>query len=205
MGREFSISLSDKLFNQYLHELLEWNKKFNLTSITDADEIKVRHFEDSLSILSAIELNDEKVVDVGAGAGFPGIPLKIIHPNLKLTLVEAARKKVDFLKHIIETLKLTNTEAIWGRAEEINKKNEYCGKYDVVLSRAVAKLSELAGYCLPFLRSGGLFVAMKQDRVEEEVESAKETLMKLKGAIKEIKKVKVGEIIRSLVVDVKVK
>lgn len=203
MGREFSISLSDKRFNQYLHELIEWNKKFNLTSITDPKEIKIRHFEDSLSILSAIDLDDESIVDVGAGAGFPGIPLKIMRPNLKLTLVEGTRKKVEFLKHIIKTLNLTDAEAIWGRAEEINKKNEYRGKYDVVVSRAVAKISELSGYCLPFLRAGGLFVAMKQDKVENEVSGAEKDIQKFGGKFKEIKKVEVGEIKRSLVVIVK--
>ena len=108
----------DKLFNLYLQELLEWNKKFNLTAITDPDEIRRKHFEDSLLLLQTVQLTNESVVDVGAGAGFPGIPLKITCPGIKLTLLEATKKKVDFLKHLIQVLDLTDTEAVWARAED---------------------------------------------------------------------------------------
>lgn len=179
----------DRLFNLYLKELLEWNQKFNLTSVTDPEEIKTRHFEDSLSILQAVELSDQKVVDIGAGAGFPGIPLKIARPGIKLTLIEATRKKVDFLKHLIEILELKDTEAIWGRAEKLT---EYFGQYDVAVARAVAKLPVLVKYCLPYLKPGGIFIAQKQDQVEAEAAA-----LKVKYRIV---KVIVGGIKRSLVV-----
>ena len=112
----------DKLFNLYLQELIEWNKKFNLTAVTDPAEIRVRHFEDSLSVLEAIDLSDQRVVDIGPGAGFPGLPLKIVRPGIKLTLVEATRKKIEFLRHLVEVLNLADVEIIWGRAEEVQKK-----------------------------------------------------------------------------------
>ena len=179
----------DKLFNLYLKELLEWNKKFNLTSLTDPEEIKVRHFEDSLSILKAVELSDQSVVDIGAGAGFPGIPLKIARPNIKLTLIEATRKKVEFLKHLISVLDLKDTEAVWGRAEELT---QYFGKFDVAVARAVAKLPTLIKYCLPYLRPGGVFIAQKGEEVEDEVAAA--------HINPRIVKVTVGGIKRSLVV-----
>jgi 16S rRNA (guanine527-N7)-methyltransferase len=190
----------DKLFNLYLKELIEWNKKFNLTAVTDPDEIRIRHFEDSLSVLQAIDLKDQKVLDVGAGAGFPGIPLKIVRPNIKLTLIDSTRKKVEFLNHIIKLLKLDHAEAIWGRAEVLGSDPKYKGKFDVVVSRAVAKLPLLIKYCLPFLRPGGVFVAMKQENVEEETKQARNNLKKLKGKIKDLIKIKAGDIPRSLIV-----
>lgn len=191
--------MEDK-FDLYLKELIEWNKKFNLTSVTDPEEIRIRHFEDSFSVLQAIDLNNQKVVDVGAGAGFPGIPLKITRPGIKLTLIEATRKKVDFLDHIIKVLQLENTEAVWGRAEVLSKDSKYFGKYHVALARAVAKLPDLIKYCLPLLRPNGIFIAMKQDDVQDEIKEAKKALEKFYGTIKEIKKVEVGGIKRSLVI-----
>ncbi|HTY12673.1 MAG TPA: 16S rRNA (guanine(527)-N(7))-methyltransferase RsmG [Candidatus Omnitrophota bacterium] len=188
----------EKLFEVYLHELIEWNNKFNLTSVTDPEEIKVRHFEDSLSVLQAIDLKDESVADVGAGAGFPGIPLKIVRPGIRLTLIEATRKKVDFLKHLIKKLGL-DVEVVWGRAEELAKDAKYKGKFDVVVSRAVAKLPDLAGYCIPLLKKGGVFAAMKQDDVVKELEQAKEKLDGLSAKVKAVKKATVGGIVRSIV------
>lgn len=188
-AKAFCISQLDKLFNLYRKELLEWNQKFNLTAITGPEEIKVRHFEDSLSILQAIDLTDQKVVDIGAGAGFPGIPLKIVRPRIKLTLIEATRKKVEFLKHMISVLDLKDTEAVWGRAEELP---QYFGKYDVAVSRAVAKLPTLVKYCLPYLKPGGIMIAQKQDQIEEEA-AALEVKYR-------IVKVAVGGVKRSLVV-----
>lgn len=191
---------NDEAFDIYAKELVEWNKKFNLTAVTDPEEIKIRHFEDSLSILQAIELTDQRVVDIGPGAGFPGIPLKIVRPGIKLTLVEATHKKVEFLKHIVSVLNLKDVEIIWGRAEEISKESEYAGMFDLALARAVAKLPVLVSFALPFLRAGGIFIAQKQDDVHAEVEEAMHNINKFKGRLKEIKKAKVGDAIRSLVV-----
>ncbi|OGC15403.1 16S rRNA (guanine(527)-N(7))-methyltransferase RsmG [candidate division WOR-1 bacterium RIFOXYC2_FULL_37_10] len=194
------ISNEKEKFDRYLEELISWNEKFNLTAVKEPKEIRIRHFEDSLSILEAIDLKAQNVVDVGTGAGFPGIPLKIVRPDIKLTLIDSTRKKVDFLNHVIKILKLENVTAVWGRAEELVKKTGYKEHFDVVLARAVAKLSKLLGYTLPFLRQGGFFIAQKQDVVEQELKEAKLQMEKFNATLKGIKKVSVGGITRSLVV-----
>lgn len=188
------------MFEIYLKELLAWNKKYNLTAITDPEEIRIKHFEDSLALLQAIQLTNQSVIDVGTGAGFPGIPLKIVCPGIKLTLLEATKKKVEFLKHIVSALNLADVEIIRGRAEEIAKgKRE---TFDIVVSRAVAKLNVLCEYCLPFVKIGGMFVAYKEKKVEEEVAKASKAIEILGGRLKEIKKVKLpnSDIVRSLVI-----
>lgn len=179
-----------KLYAIYVSTLLEWNQKFNLTSITDPAEIKVKHFEDSLTILDAVDLKDQKVIDIGSGAGFPGIPLKIERPAIKLTLVEATRKKTEFLKHIINKLgaidpQLSTIEVVWDRAEKLNRDPSYAGKFDVALARAVAKLDKLIDYALPFLKPGGIFIASKGPDIEKEIVTAK-------VKIKEVKKLKLS-------------
>jgi 16S rRNA (guanine527-N7)-methyltransferase len=191
-------------FKIYLEELLAWNKKFNLTAITNPEEIKIKHFQDSLTLLQAIQLTNQSVIDVGAGAGFPGIPIKIVCPEIKLTLLEATRKKVDFLKHIVSTLSLQDVEIIWGRAEDVSKeKREF---FDIAVSRAVAKLSVLCEYCLPFVKVGGTFVAYKEEKMEEELEEAKNAVGILGGKFKEAKKIKLpnSDIVRTLVIIEKV-
>ncbi|MCX5751521.1 MAG: 16S rRNA (guanine(527)-N(7))-methyltransferase RsmG [Candidatus Saganbacteria bacterium] len=171
-------------FNLYKDALIEWNEKFNLTAITDPKEIETKHFEDSLSILQAIELTNQSVADIGTGAGFPGIPLKIASPNIKLTLIEATKKKTEFLKHIVNLLGLKDVEIIWGRAETLKNR-----QFDVVLARAVAKLPKLVEYCLPLVKSKGVFVAMKSQHIEEEIKEAGTILKKLGGKVKEIKRI----------------
>jgi 16S rRNA (guanine527-N7)-methyltransferase len=188
------------VFDTYLKELLEWNKKFNLTSITDPEEIRIKHFEDSLSLLKVFPLTDQSVIDVGAGAGFPGIPLRIACPEIKLTLLEATGKKVEFLRHVISKLNLSDVKVIKGRAEDIAKEQKEI--FDIAVSRAVAKLNLLCEYCLPFVKTGGSFVAYKEDQVEAEVGAAGNAIKTLGGKLKEIKKVKLpnSDIIRSLVI-----
>jgi len=186
------------VFDIYLRELLEWNKKFNLTSITDPEEIRRKHFDDSLLLLQTIQLNNQSVIDVGTGAGFPGIPLKIACPKIKLTLLEATRKKIEFLKHLVSILDLKDVEIIWGRAEEVAKEKREV--FDVAVSRAVAKLNVLCEYCLPFVKIGGMFVAYKEEKVEEEVKAAEKAIQILGGKLKEIKKFP----LRSLVIIEKV-
>jgi 16S rRNA (guanine527-N7)-methyltransferase len=177
---------NDELFEIYLKELIAWNQKINLTSIIDPAEIRKKHFEDSLLLLQIILLTDESVVDVGAGAGFPGIPLKIVCPEIKLTLLEATKKKVEFLNHIIKILGLKNTEAIWTRAEDFAQKKREA--FDVAVSRAVAELNVLCEYCLPLLKVGGTFAAYKEEAVEAEVKRARNAVETLGGSLKEIKK-----------------
>ncbi|MFA4859020.1 MAG: 16S rRNA (guanine(527)-N(7))-methyltransferase RsmG [Candidatus Margulisiibacteriota bacterium] len=181
----------DKLYNSYLTELLSWNQKFNLTAITDPKDIEIKHFEDSRTVLQAIDLIDQKVIDIGTGAGFPGIPLKIERPETKLTLVEATRKKCEFLRHLVDKLseidpRLKDIEIIWGRAEKLNQDPKYSGKLDVAVTRAVAKLDKLIEYALPFLKPGGIFVAMKGPGVEEEIAAAKKSLVNFGGRIKKM-------------------
>ncbi len=187
-------------FETYLKELQEWNKKFNLTAITDTEEIKLKHFEDSLAIEQTIQITDQSIIDIGTGAGFPGIPIKIAHPGIKLTLLEATHKKVDFLKHIVSLLNLNAVEIIWGRAEEVIK--DHREAFDIAISRAVAKLNILSELSLPFVKVGGIFIAYKEENVEEEVEEAKRSIKTLGGELKEIKKVKLpgSDIVRSLVI-----
>lgn len=188
------------MFDLYLKELLAWNKKFNLTAITDPEEIRIKHFEDSLSILQTIQLTDQTIIDVGAGAGFPGIPLKILCPKIRLTLLEATKKKVEFLKHIVSTLNLQDVKIIWGRAEEIAKDKRE--SFDIAVSRAVAKLNVLCEYSLPFVKLGGIFAAYKEEKIKEEIEGAKSAIETLGGKLKQIKKVKLpdSDIVRSLVI-----
>ncbi len=187
------------MLEQYLKELLAWNKKFNLTRITDPEEVKVKHFEDSLALLQFNQLVDQSVIDIGTGAGFPGLPLKIACPNIKLTLVEATGKKVEFLKHIINLLGLTDVRIITGRAEDIAKEERE--KYDLAVARAVAKLPVLAEYCLPFVKIGGQFVAYKENKVEAEVKKSRKAIEILGGRLLDIKKIKLSrfDIVRSLV------
>lgn len=193
-------SSESRVFDRYAEELIEWNKKFNLTAVTTPEKIKSRHFEDSLSILEVVDLQDQKVVDIGAGAGFPGIPLKIARPNISLTLIDSTQKKINFLNHIIQTLDLKKTQAIWGRAEDLSKEKKYNGQYDIALARAVAKLPDLLKYCMPFLKVGGVFIAQKQFEIEDEIKSAKHALRKYEGEITDVKKIEVSGVKRSLVV-----
>ena len=192
------------MFDLYIKELLEWNQQFNLTTITDPKEIKIKHFEDSLAILQAVQLTNQSMIDVGTGAGFPGIPLKIKCPDIKLTLLEATKKKIEFLRYIVSKLKLESVKIICGRAEDIAK--EQRGLFDIAVSRAVAKLNILCEYCLPFVKVGGLFVAYKEYQIEEEVNKAINAIQILGGKLLEIKKVRLpnSEIIRSLVIIEKV-
>ncbi len=166
-------------FEKYEQMLIETNKKFNLTSIDDPDQIRIKHFEDSLTIKSYIN-DGMKVLDIGSGAGFPGIPLRI-EKDFDLTLIDSVNKKVNFMNQVIEELDLKNTRAIHVRAEDFAK--EHREEFDMVISRAVANLSTLSEYALPFLKVGGIFIAMKGPKAEEEYEDAKNALKILGGEL----------------------
>jgi len=168
-----SISSIVDQFLIYRQELLDWNTRFNLTAITDPEEILIKHFLDSLSLLLVYDKPQTRLLDIGAGAGFPGLPLKIVRPGWYVTLVEATGKKVTFLQHVIETLKLQNVEAIHGRAEELAHKPEYRGAIDVVTARAVASLPVLLEYGAPFCRVGGKIILPKKGDLAEELAQAK--------------------------------
>ncbi|MDU5913364.1 MAG: 16S rRNA (guanine(527)-N(7))-methyltransferase RsmG [Anaerococcus vaginalis] len=166
-------------FEKYQEMLIETNKKFNLTSIDDPKEIKIKHFEDSLTIKNYIN-KGMKVLDIGSGAGFPGIPLRI-EKDFDLTLIDSVNKKVNFMNEVIEELGLDNTRAIHVRAEDFAK--DHREEFDLVISRAVANLSTLLEYGLPFLKVGGIFIAMKGPKAEEEIEEAQNALKILGGEL----------------------
>ena len=172
-------------FCDYEELLLEWNKKINLTSITDDHDIWIKHFVDSCTISKYIKEND-CIIDVGTGAGFPSLPLKIINPKIKLTLLDSLNKRINFLRTICEQLMLENVDFVHGRAEDIAQNCEYREKYDVATARAVANMSTLCEYCLPFVKKGGIFICMKAGNCKEEIDSAKNAIKKLGGIIEKI-------------------
>ncbi len=183
LGRELSLRQVDA-FTWYSSELRDWNQRFNLTAIQDPSAIEVRHFLDSLTCCLAMSTNaSQQVVDVGTGAGFPGIPLKILCPSMKLTLIEATSKKAEFCNHVVLGLGLENVEVVHGRAEEIAQNRKYRETYDVALARAVAPLSVLVEYLLPFLRVGGCAIAQKGETAHAEAHEAEGALGILGGGV----------------------
>lgn len=157
----------------YYELLVERNKVMNLTSITEFEDVVIKHFIDSLSLCKLMELSRPmRVLDLGTGAGFPGIPLKIMFPQLQVTLMDSLNKRIVFLEDVIQELKLEQINAVHGRAEDLARKPEYRDQFDLVVSRAVANLSSLSEYCIPFVKKGGFFVAYKSGDVEKEVQEA---------------------------------
>lgn len=188
---KLNIKITDYQLNQlekYYELLVEWNKKINLTNITEKDQVYLKHFYDSLTISKVIDLNNiETLCDIGTGAGFPGLVLKIIYPNLKITLVDSLNKRIEFLKLVIKELNLENIEVFHARAEEFAKEN--IEKYDVVTARAVAHLSILLEYSIPMVKINKYFIAMKAN-IDEELEESNNALKLLNSKIIQIKKFK---------------
>lgn len=172
----------NEMYEIYKDYLLEVNSHTNLTSITNPEEIKIKHFEDSLSVLDYI-MEGSKVLDIGAGAGFPGIPLRI-EKDFDLTLIDSVNKKVNFMNEVIKKLGLSNARAIHTRAEDFAKEERE--SYDVVVSRAVANMSTLSEYCIPFLKMNGIFIALKGPRADEELDAAENAINVLGGKVKAI-------------------
>ena len=181
-----------KKFAKYMELLIEWNKKINLTAITDEEGILVKHFLDSISITSLID-EKSKIIDVGTGAGFPGLPLKIVNNDLNITLVDSLNKRINFLNEVKKELKLSNIEIIHARAEDIGIDAKYREKYDFVVSRAVAELRILVEYLLPLVKVGGRVIAMKGPNIEEEIKSAENAINVLGGRIEKIHNFKLGD------------
>jgi len=184
-------------FNFYYQELLEWNKRVNLTAITSYEDVQIKHFLDSLTITLAwqqpIANIDSRLIDVGTGAGIPGIPLKILLPNIKLTLLDATTKKATFLYHLKYKLGLDNVEIVVGRAEAIAHDSQYREKFDIVISRAVAPLPTLAELTLPFCTIGGSFIAPKKGAIDPEINQASKAIGTLGGSLREVKRVELPE------------
>lgn len=203
-AERFGICLRDtqlEQFEQYYERMIEKNRVMNLTSITEFDDVIDKHFLDSLALAKIISLDGRlSVMDMGTGAGFPGIPLKIVFPELQVTLADSLNKRVLFLQEVIEALKLKGIEAVHGRAEDLARKKEYREMFDLTLSRAVANLSILSEYCLPFVRVGGKFISYKSEECDAEVREAKEAIRLLGGELSYVDKFRLGESGRAFVV-----
>lgn len=176
-----------ELLNRYYEMLIDTNKVMNLTTITEYNEVVIKHFADSAAIGCITDMNGNiDVIDVGTGAGFPGIVLKIVYPQLSVVLLDSLNKRVNFLKNVITELGLTDISAIHGRAEDIARNKDYRERFDLCVSRAVANMSSLSEYCLPFVKVGGRFIPYKADGCDEEVKTASKAVNILGGKIRKI-------------------
>lgn len=209
--RELGITLDEiqkKQFTDFYEYLVEKNKVMNLTGITEFQEVLIKHFLDSLACVKAVDMSRiKRIMDIGTGAGFPGVPLKIAFPHLEACLLDSLKKRVNFLEETFQMLKLENIAAIHGRAEEYAKNKQYRETYDLCVSRAVSNLATLSEYCLPYVKTGGYFISYKSGTVQEEVEQAQKAVKILGGKIQDVVYFQLpdSEIQRSLVVIEKIK
>lgn len=208
IANELNIVINDKnadIFYKFMNLLIEWNKKINLTAITEPKEIIIKHFIDSLTINKYIE-NYSSIIDIGTGAGFPGIPLKIINEDIEIVLVDALNKRINFLNEVIESNNLNKIKAIHSRAEDIGKNKEYREKFDIAVSRAVASMNVLSEYLLPLVKINGICIFMKGSNIEE-IEESKKAIDILGGKIIKIDEIIIpsSDIKRNIIVVEKIK
>ncbi|MBR5486222.1 MAG: 16S rRNA (guanine(527)-N(7))-methyltransferase RsmG [Oscillospiraceae bacterium] len=189
---EYEIAADDvqlDRLDQYAEMLVDWNTRMNLTGITEPHEIEVKHFLDSILLLKGTDLaQNARMIDVGCGAGFPSLPCKICRPDMKLTMLDSLNKRIVFLQAVGEALALGGIDYIHGRAEEVSRQKQHREKYDLATARAVAHLRELSEYCLPFVKVGGVFAALKGYEIETELDEAANAIKKLGGKVEAVKK-----------------
>ena len=181
LSKKINIDITDEQlekFYRYMELLLEWNEKINLTAITETDEVILKHFIDSMTVFKYL-VESKNIIDVGTGAGFPGIPVAITNDNVKITLLDSLNKRINFLNEVCRELNINNVETIHGRAEEAGQSKQHREKYDVVVSRAVANLPVLLEYVSPYVKVGGYSIVMKGDSVDEEITLAQNALKTL--------------------------
>ena len=188
-------------FIRYYDLIIEWNEKINLTAITEYKDVMIKHFLDSVSIIKAVDMSSvNSLIDIGTGAGFPGIPIKIMFPDIKITLLDSLKKRLNVLDLIIDELNLKDIYTIHGRAEDIARDPKYREKYDLCVSRAVANLSTLSELCIPFVKPNGKFVSYKSEKADEELEKAKNAIRLLGGKVTSAVSFKIEDNIRTLIV-----
>lgn len=192
MGIELSQNQLEK-FDLYKKLLLEWNEKMNLTAITDDEGIAIKHFADSISVLPLIENKNASLIDVGTGAGFPGIPLKIANDGFKVTLLDSLNKRITFLEEVKKELGIINLECIHSRAEDGGRNADLREKFDYCVSRAVARLSVLSEYCMPFVAVGGYFISLKGPDAAEELTEAQKAISVLGGKVEKVVEITIPE------------
>ena len=192
MGIELSQNQLEK-FDLYKKLLLEWNEKMNLTAITDDEGIAIKHFADSISVLPLIENKNASLIDVGTGAGFPGIPLKIANDGFKVTLLDSLNKRITFLEEVKKELGITNLECIHSRAEDGGRNADLREKFNYWVSRAVARLSVLSEYCMPFVAVGGYFISLKGPDAAEELAEAQKAISVLGGKVEKVVEITIPE------------
>ena len=188
---DWNIDISERQlsqFEKYYELLVSWNERINLTSITEKDDVFIKHFADSIVLMNHIDLTGKSLIDIGTGAGFPGVPLKIMCPGCSVVLADSLNKRISFLQDLISELELDDIIAIHGRAEELACDDNYREKFDVASSRAVANLSTLSEYCLPFVHIGGTFVSYKSGIVDDELSSAENAICILGGTVDRVEK-----------------
>jgi 16S rRNA (guanine527-N7)-methyltransferase len=188
--KEKGIEVKDETFSRlerYYALLVEWNQKMNLTAITDREDVYIKHFYDSISLAFYFNLNEvTSLADIGSGAGFPSLPLKVFFPHLKVTIVDSLNKRISFLNQVVTDLELSDVELIHGRAEDIGRNPAQREQFDLVTARAVARLNVLSEFCLPFVRCGGHFVAMKGAKAEDEIRESLKAFQVLGGSLKDV-------------------
>ena len=188
-------------FIRYYDLIIEWNKKINLTAITEYKDVMIKHFLDSVSIIKAVDMSSvNSLIDIGTGAGFPGIPIKIMFPDIKITLLDSLKKRLNVLDLIIDELNLKDIYTIHGRAEDIARDPKHREKYDLCVSRAVANLSTLSELCIPFVKPNGKFVSYKSEKADEELEKAKNAIRLLGGKVTSAVSFELEDNIRTLIV-----